>query len=143
MGNCLSFLKYLNGYESGMNASSRTMSAAFTPQPVSMSKKANRFERSSGWTSRPGGGAEKKATGRPQRRDLSEGTRRMADGSNEPQAGEFSQRNTAANSYGRLVPTRMPYAISRRAMIWLRNWSRWLWSWLRAVSRSTSLRCWT
>jgi hypothetical protein len=54
-----------------------------------MSKKANRFERSSGWTSRPGGGAEKKATGRPQRRDLSEATRRMADGSNEPQAGEI------------------------------------------------------
>ena len=54
-----------------------------------MSKKANRFERSSGWTSRPGGGAEKKATGRPQRRDLSEGTRRLADGGNEPQAAEI------------------------------------------------------
>lgn len=65
------------------------MSEAFKPQPFPMSKKANRFERSSGWTSRPGGGAEKKATGRPQRRDLSEGTRRMVDGSNEPQAGDI------------------------------------------------------
>jgi hypothetical protein len=54
-----------------------------------MSKKANRFERSSGWTSRPGGGAEKKATGRSPRRDLSEGTRHMADGGNEPQAAEI------------------------------------------------------
>lgn len=65
------------------------MSSAFKPQPAPMSKKANRFERSSGWTSRPGGGAEKKATGRPQRRDLSEGTRRLADGGNEPQAAEI------------------------------------------------------
>jgi hypothetical protein len=54
-----------------------------------MSKKANRFERSSGWTSRPGGGAEKQATARPQRRDLGEGARRMADGGNEPQAGKI------------------------------------------------------
>ena len=65
------------------------MSEAFKPQPFPMSKKANRFERSSGLTSRPGGDAEKKATDRPQRRDLSEGTRRLADGGNEPQAGEI------------------------------------------------------
>lgn len=54
-----------------------------------MSEKANRFKRPSGWTSRHGGGPEKKATIRPQRRDLSEGTSRMADGGNEPQAAEI------------------------------------------------------
>ena len=56
------------------------MSGAFNPQPGLMSKKANRFERSSGWTSRPGGGARKGSSSKPNRKDVSAGSARMADG---------------------------------------------------------------
>lgn len=45
-----------------------------------MSKKANRFGNSSGWTSRPGGGASKGSSPKPNRADVSAGSARMADG---------------------------------------------------------------
>ncbi|WP_338285798.1 hypothetical protein [Luteolibacter sp. LG18] len=45
-----------------------------------MSKKANRFEQSSGWTCRPGGSARKGSTSKPNRSDVSAGSARMADG---------------------------------------------------------------
>ena len=51
-----------------------------------MSKKGNRFEKSSGWTSRAGEGAEKRPTGKSRRRDLSEGSQRMADGGTDAEA---------------------------------------------------------
>ncbi len=45
-----------------------------------MSKNANQFSQSSGWTSRPGGGARKGSTSKPNRKDVSAGSARMADG---------------------------------------------------------------
>jgi hypothetical protein len=45
-----------------------------------MPKKAQRFERSSGWSARSGGGVVKKAARTPGGADISEGSRRMADG---------------------------------------------------------------
>lgn len=45
-----------------------------------MSKKAQRFEQSSGWSARPGGGVKKRPSRTPGRVDVSEGSRRMADG---------------------------------------------------------------
>jgi hypothetical protein len=56
------------------------MSAVFKPQTFVMSKKAIRFEHSSGWTSRPGGGASKGSSSKPNRKDVSAGSARMADG---------------------------------------------------------------
>jgi hypothetical protein len=56
------------------------MSAAFKPQPLAMSKKAVNFERSSGWASRPGGGARKGSSSKPIHKDVSAGSARMADG---------------------------------------------------------------
>ena len=89
-----------------------------------MSKKANRFERSSGWTSRAGGGAEKKATGRPQRRDLSEGTRRMADGGNEPQSAEILAKEHARQQQ-RLARADEDAARKARRMQLLGKFRRW------------------
>ena len=45
-----------------------------------MSNKARRFEQSSGWISRPSGVAQKGVSRKAGRTDLSEGSRRMADG---------------------------------------------------------------
>lgn len=56
------------------------MSAAVKTQSFVMSKKAIHFERSSGWTSRPGGGARKGSSSKPNRKDVSAGSARMADG---------------------------------------------------------------
>lgn len=58
-----------------------------------MSKKAQRFEQSSGWAARPDGGAEKKTSRKPGRTDVSEGNRRMADGGNGGDAGRGRCRN--------------------------------------------------
>jgi len=45
-----------------------------------MSKKATRFQKSSGWSSRPSGGGGKEASPKPSRSDVSMGSQRMADG---------------------------------------------------------------
>jgi len=56
-----------------------------------MSKKAQRFERSSGWSARSGGSAEKKAARTQHRADISEGSCRMADGG-EASSGEILKK---------------------------------------------------
>ena len=56
------------------------MSAAGEAKFAIMSKKAQRFEQSGGWTSRAGGGARKGASSKPNRIDVSAGSSRMADG---------------------------------------------------------------
>ena len=45
-----------------------------------MSNQANRFEKSSGWTSHPGGRCQKGSSSKPNRADVSAGSARMADG---------------------------------------------------------------
>jgi hypothetical protein len=100
------------------------MSAAFNFESGPMSKNANRFERSSGWTSRPGGGAEKKGSGRVQRRDLSGGTRRMSDGGNEPQAAEVLETERRRQQL-RLTRADEDAARKARKMQLLRKFRQW------------------
>lgn len=65
------------------------MSAAFKAQPRPHVKKKQTTSNAPAAGTAVWREARKKVPGRPQRRDLSEGARRMADGGNKPQAAEI------------------------------------------------------
>jgi len=57
-----------------------------------MSKKRQQFERSSGWQARDGDGPRKDPYGPSKRRDLSQGSQRMADGGSAGMASELRKQ---------------------------------------------------